>query len=169
MEIEEAIKMAIEHEEKVFGVYTQAVKTANSDIGKRVFKTLADEEQNHVNYLKARLEQWQNTGQMKVEKLKTIIPSKKVIDENIKKLKGHMRDHNHGSELQMLWKALDVEIETNRFYKKMVDQIEGKYQEMFTRFLEIEEGHLALVQAEIDAITGMGFWFDFREFDLEAN
>ena len=39
----------------------------------------------------------------------------------------------------------------------------------FALFLEIEEENLALVQAEIDAITGMGYWFDFREFDLEAN
>lgn len=169
MEIEEAIKTAIEYEIKVLDVYTQALMTADSNIGKRVFKTLADEEQNHINYLKTRLEQWQKTGQVKVEKLNTIIPSKKVIDENIKKLKGHMRDHNRGAELQMLWKALDVEIETSKFYKKMVGQIEDKYQGMFARFLEIEEGHLALVQAEIDAITGMGFWFDFREFDLEAN
>ena len=169
MEIENAIKTAIEHEMKVLDVYTQAAKSADSDIGKRVFKTLADEEQNHVNYLKDRLEQWKNKGQIKVEKLNTVIPSKKVIDENIKKLKGHMKDHNRGAELQMLWKALDVEIKTTEFYRKMVDEIDKELQGMFARFLEIEEGHMALVQAEIDSISGMGFWFDFREFDLEAN
>ena len=38
----------------------------------------------------------------------------------------------------------------------------------FGRFLEIEQGHQAIVRAEIDALTGMGFWFDFQEFDLEA-
>lgn len=68
----------------------------------------------------------------------------------------------------MLNKALDVEIETSSFYKEMVDRLEDEPQKMFKRFLEIEEGHLALVQAEIDSITGTGFWFDFQEFNLEA-
>jgi peptide deformylase len=39
---------------------------------------------------------------------------------------------------------------------------------MFARFLEIEEGHARIVQAEIDTLTGMGFWFDVQEFRLEA-
>ena len=26
----------------------------------------------------------------------------------------------------------------------------------------------AMVQAQIDSLSGMGFWFDFMEFDLEA-
>lgn len=39
---------------------------------------------------------------------------------------------------------------------------------MFRHFLEIEDGHTAIVQAEIDALEGNGFWFDFAEFDLEA-
>jgi hypothetical protein len=39
---------------------------------------------------------------------------------------------------------------------------------MFERFVEIEEGHKSIVQAEIDCVTGMGFWFDIAEFRLEA-
>ena len=35
-------------------------------------------------------------------------------------------------------------------------------------FLGIEQGHQAIVQAEIDALSGLGFWFDFQEFNLEA-
>ena len=40
-------------------------------------------------------------------------------------------------------------------------------QKMFARFVEIEEGHQAIVKAEIDAVSGSGFWFDFNEFSLE--
>jgi len=36
------------------------------------------------------------------------------------------------------------------------------------RFVEIEEGHRAIVQAEIDCVSGLGFWFDTAEFKLEA-
>jgi hypothetical protein len=37
------------------------------------------------------------------------------------------------------------------------------------RCLEIEEGHVAIVQADIDAVSGIGFWFDVKEFDLDKN
>ena len=35
------------------------------------------------------------------------------------------------------------------------------------RFMEIEEGHQAIVQAEIDALSGHGAWFDFTEIRFE--
>jgi hypothetical protein len=50
----------------------------------------------------------------------------------------------------------------------MVDELEGDGQRMFAHFVEIEKGHLDIVQAEIDAVTGIGYWYDFREFNLEA-
>jgi hypothetical protein len=49
----------------------------------------------------------------------------------------------------------------------MVGELSGERQRLFARFLEIEEGHVAIVQAEIDAVSGSGFWFDMKEFDLE--
>ena len=79
-----------------------------------------------------------------------------------------MQKADRFGEVQMLNKALAVEIETSNFYKAMVEQLDNEPQNMFKRFLEIEDGHLALVQAEIDHITGTGFWFDFQEFNLEA-
>ncbi len=39
---------------------------------------------------------------------------------------------------------------------------------LFDRFLEIEEGHVTIVQGELDAVQGLGFWFDVMEFSLEA-
>jgi hypothetical protein len=38
---------------------------------------------------------------------------------------------------------------------------------LFERFVEIEEGHVAIVQAEMDLVSGTGFWFDTAEFSLE--
>jgi hypothetical protein len=39
---------------------------------------------------------------------------------------------------------------------------------MFQRFPEIEDGHNAIVQAELDSVQGLGYWFDVEEFKLEA-
>jgi hypothetical protein len=40
--------------------------------------------------------------------------------------------------------------------------------ELFSRFLEIEKGHQAIVEAEMNSVSGLGVWFDMEEFDLEA-
>ncbi len=71
-------------------------------------------------------------------------------------------------EIQLLYNFLDTEVETSNFYRRKVNGLEGESREMFARFLEIEEGHEAIVQARIDSVTGMGFWFDLQEFNLEA-
>ena len=49
----------------------------------------------------------------------------------------------------------------------MVNEMTDEGQKMFSRFLEIEENHIAAVQAELDYITHTGYWFDFKEFDME--
>lgn len=67
----------------------------------------------------------------------------------------------------MLAKALRVEKETSDFYARMAAQLPGAGREMFARFLEIENSHIDAVQFELDYISGTGFWFDFKEFDME--
>ena len=49
----------------------------------------------------------------------------------------------------------------------MVTEMDGPAQKMFARFLEIEDEHIAMVQAELDYISKTGFWFDSKEFDME--
>ena len=168
MEVEKAIKTAIEYETKVRDTYAFAVKNTKNETAQRVFKKLADEEQGHVDYLKSRLTEWQKTGKLTPEKLGTAIPARQAIEDGVKKLDEKLQDPDKYGEAQMLTKAHDVEIETSKFYEKMVGEMEAEPKQMFKRFLEIEEGHLALVQAELDSLNGTGFWFDFREFDLEA-
>ena len=168
--MEMAIKDAIEYETKVKSVYKDAEKEAEDPVGKRVLGVLADEEQRHLDYLENKLEEWRKTGTVTVERLDTVVPSKETIDRGIEKLrdKMHGKSQRSDAELRMLERALQVEIETSEFYKRMASELPGDGQKMFARFVEIEEGHRAIVQAEIDSITGSGFWFDFREFDLET-
>ena len=71
------------------------------------------------------------------------------------------------TEVEHLQRALAAEMETSAFYRRMVGELSDERQKLFARFLEIEEGHVAIVQAEIDAVSGSGFWFDMMEFDVE--
>lgn len=167
MTLEEAIKMALEYETRVRDTYVEATKNAADDTGKRIFRVLGEEEQGHIDYLQSKLDEWQKTGKITVGKLETIVPSKSAIDEGVKKLDKHMSKEDHGSEMAMLRKALELEIETSAFYQKMVDEL-GTEGEMFGHFLKIEEGHKAIVQAEIDYLNNTGFFFDFQEFNMES-
>jgi len=49
----------------------------------------------------------------------------------------------------------------------MTDELPLEGRRMFSRFVEIEEDHLAIVRAEIDYLTKTGYWFDIKEFDME--
>lgn len=168
--LEEAIKMAIEYETKVRDVYKEAQQQLEDAKGKQVMGALFSEEQGHLDYLNSRLSEWEKTGSLNIEELETAIPSHEVISEKTQILKDKVSisedDRRHDMEITMLRKALALEEETSNFYKKMVSELSDEGQKLFARFVEIEEGHLAIVQAELDYISGPGYWFDFREFDL---
>jgi hypothetical protein len=44
--------------------------------------------------------------------------------------------------------------------------LEGR--KLFERFVEIEQGHQAIVQAEMNAVAGNGYWFDMPEISMES-
>ena len=172
LSIEAALKTAIDFEKRIKEIYKEASKQAQDPVGRRVFAALAEEEQGHLDYLRSRLREWQNTGRITPEKLGTAIPPKKVIEREMEAIKEQVHSHDFdkskNTELKMLNSALEVEIETSDFYKRMVEELPREGQALFKRFVEIEDGHQAIVQAEIDYISGPGYWFDFREFDLSG-
>jgi len=165
MTIEQAIKTALEYERKVRDSYLTAAKNSQNDTGKRIFKVLAKEEQQHVDYLKEKLKELNETGKIKADMLDTVVPSEKAIAEGVSKLKKHLPQEIKGSEQELLTKALNLEKETSAFYEKMVGELgeEGKF---FDRFIEIEKGHVAIVQAEMNYLNGSGYYFDFQDFAM---
>jgi rubrerythrin len=167
MTVEQAIKESIELEVRVRRVYEDAVKRAKDEVGKRVFRVLADEEKHHVEFLEQQLGEWKKSGRVSPEALRTSVPSKEKIRKAISGLETGMAREDRGIEMEMFRKALAVETQTSAFYRRMVEELPGEARPLFARFLEIEEGHLAIVQAEIDSMNGSGFWFDLQEFSLE--
>ncbi|MBW1748855.1 MAG: hypothetical protein JRJ34_10810 [Deltaproteobacteria bacterium] len=137
MEIEKAIRTAMDYETKIRDIYRDAFERVSDPEGKRFLKMIGDDEQHHLDYLKHKLQLWQKTGQLSAEKLESSIPAKEIIQRETKKV------------------------------QDMVNEMTDEGQKMFARFLEIEENHIAAVQAELDYITNTGYWFDFKEFDME--
>jgi rubrerythrin len=167
--LDEAIQTALELEKKVYKVYADAMDKIDDPVGKKVFKQLSLEEAQHVTYLQHRLDEWQKDGRLDVQELSTVVPDKARISEERERLTQSVQGRKPASsEIEYLKNAFEVEKETSSFYRKIVSELSGEGQELFARFLEIEEGHVAIVQAEIDSVQGMGFWFDVMEFNLEA-
>lgn len=167
MNVEEAIKTAIDYETRIRDIYRSAAKKVSDPAGKKILKMLGDDEQFHIEYLMDRLRLWEKTGKLYAEKLETTIPSMEAIQRSTAKVKALMTKKDLSSEKEILSKALKAEVEISNFYKKMVNELPDPGQKMFARFMEIEENHIAAVQAELDYISHTGYWFDFKEFDME--
>ena len=169
MKLDNAIKTALEYETGVHKIYLEAMNKTANEAAKRIFRVLCEEEVGHLEYLQARLQEWQKTGKIKVKKLGTSIPAQKAIDKGLQDLRKTVKPKRTKQvpELELLKKALDAETKASNFYKEMVGKLDGEGKELFKRFVEIEEGHEAIVRAEIDAVGNWGFWFDTPEFKLE--
>jgi rubrerythrin len=165
MNVEEALTTALEFENKVRDAYREMAQAAGSDVGRRVFGVLAAEEQHHVEYLEGRLSEWRRTGAITAEGLETAIPRRAAIEEGVKRLAKEASGEIRGGEVEMLRRALHMENEAGDFYKRMVAELPAEARPLFARFVEIEDGHNAIVQAELDYASGSGYMFDFRDFE----
>jgi rubrerythrin len=170
MKLDNAIRTALEYEAGVHKAYREAMDKTSDEAGKRVFKALAEEELGHMKYLKERLDEWQETGKINVKKLGTSIPTREVISKSLQDLRKTVKPKatKLTLELELLKKALDAERKTSVFYREMVGKLDGEGQQLFRRFVEIEEGHEAIVQAEIDFVSNSGMFMDTLEFGLEV-
>ena len=167
MTLEEAIKTALEYETRIRDIYRESAEGTDDLTGKKIFQALADDEQRHIDYLEHKLEQWRQTGSIVPEALESAIPPGALIRKAAERLSARMQSDDRGLKQQMLSKALQVEIETSDFYRRMTEQLPDEGRNMFARFLEIENNHIEAVQFELDYYGRSGYWFGFEEFDME--
>ena len=167
MTLEQAIKTAIDFETRMRDIYREAEAAVDDEAGQRIFGALGNDEQRHIDYLQHTLAQLKDSGKIDPVQLESAIPSRAVIDQETAKIESLVAKEFHGIKKQMLSKALKAEIETSDFYQKMVDELAAEGRALFARFLEIENNHINAVQFELDYMSKTGYWFDFKEFDME--
>jgi rubrerythrin len=164
--LQEAIAVALDFETKVRDHYLRGARDIADPRGRRVFATLAKEEQGHVDYLDRCLADWKKTGKIPNVPLRSILPSGvRWIEEEKKKLSARADERvATETELDALRIALRYETEGDAFYRNLVSALRKDEQPLFDKFLRVEDGHRALVQAQLDVVQGKGFWFDIAEF-----
>jgi rubrerythrin len=159
---------AIEYEKKIRDLYQSADSIVDDERGKTIFRSLADDEQSHVDFLLYSLEQLRANDRIDMARLQTSIPAREQIDANIEKLKAKIPHRMLGDIKKVLNSALKLEKETSAFYRDARDKTQGPIREILEKFFEIEERHVNVVQIELDHATHNGMWFNFMEVDLEA-
>ncbi len=166
MDLQEAIAVALEFEKKVRDHYLRGAEEIADARGRRVFATLGREEQGHVEYLERCLAHWKKTGKVPDLPLGSVLPEgAKWIEEEKKKLAA--RDDERvatKTEVEALTIALEYEREADGFYHKLVSALPKQEQALFRKFLRIEDRHLALVLAQLEAVKDRGLWFDVSAF-----
>ena len=95
MTIDEAIKTALQYEGRVVAIYRDAMDRSQDPIGKKIFKTLNEEEIGHVRYLKEKLEELQKTGRVMPTKLATAVPPADKIARREKSFSGESLISRH--------------------------------------------------------------------------
>ena len=168
MNIIEALKTAISYEEKVRDTYKSAAEKTPDPAGVRVFTLMAKEENDHVSYLSDKLKDAVEGTPLSAEDLTTELPDPETIAAATESLNEKLEDIDRDGELAMLAQAREVELETSRFYKKMVKELPDEGKAFFQRFVEIENGHVLLVEAEIDYLQHKGAWIAIDHGELKT-
>jgi rubrerythrin len=164
----EIFTTAIKYEEKVRDLYRSADAIVDDERGKAIFRSLAVDEQSHIDFLLYSLEQLKTSGNIDINRLKTTIPTRAQIETNIKQMQAKIPERMLGDIKTVLNSALILEKETSTFYRNACAQAEGEIQKILEKFLEIEERHVDVVQIELDHASNSGIWFNFMEVNLEA-
>lgn len=165
MDSQDIFKSALTYEKKIRDLYLSAVDTIDDDRGKELFKALAADEQSHVEFLEYSLDRLASAREIDRKNPAPVLSF--AVDDDVSRMKEKIPEQMLGDIKRALNAALVLEVETSQFYKKACDNSKGQVKEILKKFYEIEQGHVELVQIQLDYASGNGYWFNFMEIDME--
>ncbi|MBL7191368.1 ferritin family protein [bacterium] len=165
-EVISALKFAIEAEKIGLRAYLDFARSTNDATGKNMFITIACDEVDHWELLEEQLRKIESGEKLHVievpdSRLPKFEPS---VWEKDKRLAG---DKGVG-QITALKTALKHERDGREIYLKGAESVDNpEVKKMFLKLADMEQIHFDILQAELDSITGTGYWFDLPEFNLE--
>lgn len=164
MDAVDALKLAIERERGANKFYRQAANITEDHNGKRTFKWLAKEELRHLAKLRQQLRsvldnnrwlEWRRAT-TPIERTELPAPSEAIGTVKV-----------GAAERDALRQAIESEREAVAFYRaaeNSTPDLHGK--SMFKALAREEEGHLALLEQELEWITKSRKYFTLHRFTL---
>jgi rubrerythrin len=163
MEIEEALKTALDFEKKGYGIYTEAAAKTENQVVKRTFEYLAKEEINHIREVEEFIDRHSPDVQLKGDMLPEV---KKKFREII----GGLEEKTELSDSDIEAHEAGLEFEKNayRFYKEQLEKAHDEKAKKFFKFLmEQEEAHYELIEKAYDYIKNPEGWYAEEEGWIE--
>ncbi len=154
------VQRAIQTEYDGQRFYTRAAEEIKDPKGSAMFAQLAKDEVYHVEVIKNLYRE------LLADTDADPVKGFPIFQDRKKQEKGKPTDFKN--EFEVLQRALENEAMARDFYREHARDFESKEaEEIFQDLMEMEEGHIRLLQAELDFIEQSGFWFDHMEFSLE--
>ncbi len=163
----EALQIALDTEKKGYLFYKVAAKSSKDPKGQEVFEHLAKDEIEHMGVIATVFESLTNnepwmTYAEAVEKYGAT-PGEKIIFPDVPE-----EAQEDFDDLRALEEALEFEKKAVQFYTAQAAEAGTENARAFYQSLiEIEAGHVQIIQAELDSLMGTGFWLGFQEISLE--
>lgn len=146
--------------------YLQLARRTRHAQGKDMFVRLAQDEFEHAALMERLTRSLRETGtcsagDLPVSPFTALVP--KLSDRTLR-IKGEAGL----DDVTALETALDLERRAVEFYRRAGERAAGPVALVLRRLVEVELGHVELIQAELDNIRQDGFWFGMPEFTLES-
>ena len=159
---------AMQLERDGHGFYLAAAEQAQAEAGRAMFLSLAKDELHHLEILDRVYRSWLGEGiwpspeELALEGSRRwpVFPPPGQAAEAVTPRTG---------ELEALRQGIAAEESSITLYQQgLQTATTPQAREMYRYLVDQEEGHRTILQGEYDHLTHTGFWFDLREFDLEA-
>jgi len=153
------LRQAMDNELKGQALYLEAVKRTKDELGKRMFRSLADDEEEHLHILQVEYGALTGRGQwldLETAQKEEPDPSLRLFpEEAIERL-----IPEDASDLDALKIAMDFERRGYRLYEKAATETSDPTAQAVFRFLVGEESrHFALLDNAHDYLAHQGFWY----------
>lgn len=160
-DISRILQRAIETEKGGSRFYSRVAEATQDPKARKMFQQLAKDELYHIEII-------QNLYKdILPESSEETVKGYPIFEKRKQESNGRMPDL--GSEFEVLAKAVEDEIEARDFYRKTAKSFgPGRARDVFLDLMEMEEGHVRLLQAELDFLEKKGFYFDHMEFTVEG-
>jgi rubrerythrin len=158
--VKDAILTAIQMEKDGYSFYTKAAAQTNSEMGRTIFESLAEDEQRHLDVFQKMFEE--KVSQTEWNDL--VESSKKYA--NIPIFPADLTDapgmDAESTELDALRMAMDAEKEAIDYYGKIMENLEDRdVKNVISEIIEQEKNHYSLLEKEFNHINSTGYWFEF--------
>jgi len=164
MNLEDALDAGIAYETRARDLYRDASEQCPDPAGMRLLSQLADDEESHRLHLVHQKARWQDEGRLDQTPPPRVLPIAAAAKVSAQAIARRIAAADPRNEIEALQQALVVEKETGAFYRRVAESLDGEPRALFEHFVTIEESHFHLVAAQLDALTGLGAWFDLDAF-----